>query len=109
MAEKFIINATNSALAEGGETTAAWTCAESTGAPTDTEIGTILTTAANDAVAVMDTTPSAAEKAAVAWCLLESLVSGMDLDSPAKRKAFKLKAGLDELLDILATMGTADN
>lgn len=108
MAEKFIINASDAALAVGGETTATWTCAESTGAPTDAEIGTILTTAGNDAVAVMDTSPTAAQKAAVAFCLLDSLVSSLDLNTRAKRKAFKLKQGLQELQDIVAALNIAD-
>jgi hypothetical protein len=54
-----------------------------------------------NAVAIMQTSSSAAEKAAVAFCLLDSLVSTIDLNTPAKREAFKLKQGLDELHDIV--------
>ena len=108
MAEKFIINASDAALAVGGETTASWAATNSTGAPTDAEVGTILTTAGNDAVAVMDASPTAAQKAAVAFCLLDSLTSEVDLSSRAKRKAFKLKRGLAELLALQSLLNIED-
>ena len=71
MAEKLIINATEAALSAQGETTAAWTVAESTGAPTVTEQGALTD---HNGVAIMQTGASAAEKAAVAFCILDSLI-----------------------------------
>lgn len=105
MAEKFIINASAAAAATGGETTAAWTATNSTGAPTDTEVGLIL---GKKGFAVMGPSPTAGEKAAVAFCLLDSLLSGLDLNSKAKRKAFKLKRELQSLEDILNSLQVSD-
>jgi hypothetical protein len=66
MAQELIINSTGSALAVGGETTAAWTVAESVNNPTDANLRTL---ADANGVAVMQTGPSAAEKAQVATLL----------------------------------------
>lgn len=66
MAEKFIINAGALAITSEGETTAAWTATESTGAPTVTEQGALTDI---DAIAIMQTAPTAAEKAQVATLL----------------------------------------
>lgn len=101
MAEKIIVNATGSALAAEGETTAAWTVAESTGAPTVTEQGAISDT---NGFAIIQTGATAAELGAIAWCILDSLISEIDLSTQAKREQFKLGAGVEVLELLLATV-----
>ena len=99
MAEELIINASASALATGNETTAAWTVAESVNAPSDTELRQI---ADSNGCAVMQTTATTAEQAAVAFCILDSLLgSTVDLSTAQKRKAYRLKSGLQEFVDIM--------
>lgn len=100
MAEKLIINAGAVALTSEGETNAAWSVAESTGAPTVTEQGAI--TDMNN-LAIMQTAATTAEQAAVAFCILDSLLgTGVDLSTKLKRKAYKNKAGLQEYFNILS-------
>lgn len=100
MAEELIINASAAALATGNETTAAWTVAESINAPSDTELRQI---ADSNGCAVMQTAATTAEQAAVAFCILDSLLgTGVDLSTKLKRKAYKNKAGLQEYFNILS-------
>jgi hypothetical protein len=101
MAEKIIVNATGTALAAEGETTAAWSVAESTGAPTVTEQGAISDT---NGFAVIQTGATAAELGAIAWCILDSLTTGIDLSTQAKREQFKLKASREDFKRVLETL-----
>ena len=105
MAEIGIINATQAALAVQGETTAAWTVADSTGAPTNTETLALVNTTG---VACMIPAATAAQKMAIAMCLIDNVVSSIDLSSRAKRKAFKLKQGAAELKAIADAVTIAD-
>ena len=106
MAENIIINASGAALGVQGETTGAWTVAESTGAPTDAEVRALIAT---NSIAMMQTGASAAEKAGVAFCILDSLLgASVDLSTAQKRKAYKAKAGLQEYVDILSKLQVAD-
>ncbi len=60
---------------------------------------------ANASTAVLKNASSSANKAAIAGVLLDDIISSLDLSTPAKRKAFRLKKGLAELYDILAQIG----
>jgi hypothetical protein len=101
VANKLIVNATGAALATGGETNAAWSVAESTGDPTVTEQGAISDL---DGFAVIQTTATAAELGAIAWCIIDSLSSNIDLSTQAKREQFKLKASREDFKSVLATL-----
>jgi hypothetical protein len=101
MANKIIVNATGAALATGGETNAAWSVAESTGDPTVTEQGAISDL---DGFAVIQTSATAAELGAIAWCIIDSLTTGVDLSTQAKREQFKLKGSVEEWEAVLGTL-----
>jgi hypothetical protein len=101
MAERFIINATDAALAVQGETTAARTGVNSTGAPTDAESGALIDTAG---VAMMAVSPTAAQQMAIAAVLIDNAVASISLTTAAKRKVFKLKKSVEEWEDILAAI-----
>lgn len=55
--------------------------------------------------AVLKASSTAAEKAQVAGTILDNLIASLDLGSPAARKATRLKAGLEELEDIIRIIG----
>lgn len=101
MAERFIINATDAALAVQGETTAARTGTNSTGAPTDIESGALIDTAG---VAMMAVSATAAQQMAIAAVLIDNAVASISLNTAGKRKAFKLKKSLEEWEDVLAVI-----
>ena len=60
---------------------------------------------ANAKTAVMKSAATNADRAAVAGVLLDTILASVDLSTPAKRKTFRLKKGLQELYDILAQVG----
>jgi len=101
MAEKLIVNGTNAALAAQGETTPAFTAANSTGAITAAEADAV---ADLEGYAVMKLNATTAGKAAVILTLLDNLSSGLDLSTTAKRKQFRLKAGLQDYVDLLKSI-----
>ncbi len=60
---------------------------------------------ANAGTAVMKNGSSNANRAAVAGVLLDTIITSVDLSTPVKREAFRLKRGLQELYDICAQIG----
>jgi len=58
-----------------------------------------------NAGAVLPASATAAQKAQVAGVILDSLVADIDLSTPIKREAFRLKRGVDELQKICAQIG----
>jgi len=55
--------------------------------------------------AVMMPSSTNASRAQVAGMLLDSIITSVDLSTPVKREAMRLKRGLQELYDILAQIG----
>lgn len=72
------------------------------GAATDAQ--SITGVDAGEKRAILDANVTNAGRAAIASTLLDTILTDtrIDLSTPAKRKAFRLKAGLDELELILA-------
>jgi len=60
---------------------------------------------ANGATAVMKNASTNAQRAAVAGVLLDTIITSVDLSTPVKREAFRLKRGLQELYDVCAQLG----
>lgn len=94
MAERFIINGTQAALAVQGETTAARTATDSTGAPTDAETGALVDTAG---VAMTSVTPSAANKRKILSTLVDNLSSVLDLSTAVKREEIRRRRSKDDM------------
>lgn len=55
--------------------------------------------------AILDAGVTNPGKALIAGALLDDIVASVDLSTPAKREAARLKRGLQELYDILAQIG----
>ena len=101
-----IVNGTDASIAAfggGTETVAARTYKAGSTLTTDAQGAAGVQ--ANGATAVLKNASTAAQKAQVASCILDSLISSVDLSTLAKRKAFALKQGLEEYIDILAQLG----
>ena len=60
---------------------------------------------ANAKTAVMKSAATNADRAAVAGVLLDTIITSVDLSTPVKREAFRLKRGLQELYDVCAQLG----
>ena len=93
MAERYIINGSQSALGVQGETTAARTATNSTGAPSDAESGALIDTAD---IAMMAVSPSAASRRSILSTLIDGLSSSLDLSTAVKREAIRRRGSQDD-------------
>ena len=98
MAEKLIVNGTNAALAAQGETTPAFTAANSTGAITAAEADAV---ADLEGYAVMKLNATSDGKVAVILTLIDNLIGSVDLNTSAKRKAFRLRRGVEDFQELI--------
>jgi len=101
-----LINGTDASIAAfggGTETVPARSIFVSSGLTTDAQAAAGVQ--ANAKTSCMKSAASSADRAAVAGVLLDSIITSVDLSTPALRKAFRLKKGLAELYDILAQIG----
>lgn len=73
------------------------------GADTDAQVMAGLN--ANAGTALLKPSETAANKALIAGVILDSIISDVDLSTPQKREAFRLKVGLDELRQICQKIG----
>ena len=101
MAEKLIVNGTAAALAAQGETTPAFTAANSTGAITAAEADAV---ADLEGYAVIKLNATTAGKVAVILTLLDNISSGVDLSTSAKRKKFRLQRDVEGFAQLIAAI-----
>jgi hypothetical protein len=101
-----IVNATDADIAAyggGTETVTKRTVFASSALTTDAQGAAGVQ--ANAATAVMKNASSNANRAQVAGVLLDTIITSVDLSTPIKREAFRLKRGLQEMIDILNQIG----
>jgi hypothetical protein len=60
---------------------------------------------ANTGTAAMKSASTNAQRALAAGVLLDSIITSVDLSTPVKREAFRLKRGLQELIDVCQQIG----
>lgn len=100
-----IVNGTDADIATfgGGAVTAVKRATTDAAATTDAQLNTGAQAA--HGIAVIKAAQTNAGKIAIAGVLIDEVISSVDLSTPAKRKAFRLKAGVQELKDILYQLG----
>ena len=106
MVDYCIINGTDAELTNvnvGGTDVAARTIAAQV-TLTDTELGDLIDAAGENSVALMNVSPTDAEKMDIAQTIIDAQLSSIDLSSQNARDQFLWKSGLKELLDIAAKL-----
>lgn len=109
MADFAIINGTDAELTNvnaGGSDVAARSVSAAV-TLTNAEVFAILDQSGDNSIAVMNASPSTAEKMDVVGVLLDEILTDHDLSTAEGRIAFRLKGGLEEYKTILSNVGQA--
>jgi len=99
-----LINATDATITGWGGSAVNVTARTISVAATATEAQQLLGAQVANAAVMMPSSTNAS-RAQVAGALIDSIVTSVDLSTPIKREAMRLKRGLQELYDILAQIG----